>query len=211
MHTPIQYRVRFWFCSPWPSLRKSLPLQGVTESVLLTATLGASGTGRERRSCETSPLPLCTDCLWRPCQSGIFLVFFNPLSPSGPPEVKTEGCVKLAQSRSTSTRPLPAGLRPTSGASLPDRNACVLALVRSSKLVSPGIWLGLPAAAQLPKLPGLSAGTVNGLPGGSSSSRGVTLLGNGTPPSHPRPALLGVGGNRCQPVIPGRASRPHQA
>lgn len=62
-------------------------LQGKTKSAHLTAALGAPGNNRERRSRETSHLPLCGDCLWRPCQSGLFLGLSNRLRPSGAPEV----------------------------------------------------------------------------------------------------------------------------
>lgn len=40
-------------------------------------------TVRGARSCETSRLPLCWDCLWRPCQSGSFLALWSPASPRG--------------------------------------------------------------------------------------------------------------------------------
>lgn len=157
-------------------------------------------------------MPLCRDCLWRPCQSGPFLMLSNPLCPPGAPKVKTKGCGKLAQSKSTSTRPLPAGRRSTAGASLPDSNACVLALALSSLLVSPGIWLGSPAAAQLPAtLPDRSAGAFTGpsrwlllLQRRHPSGKRDSSRPRSDPPSTAGGVRVGVGGGGR---VPARNSR----
>ena len=112
----LSIKPRFWFCYPWRGSRKSPTLQGETKSAHLTAALAAPGNNRESRSRETSHLPLCRDCLWRPCQSGLFLVLSNRLSPSGAPEVTAGGGGKLAQPTSFYARPLPAERRSTSPA-----------------------------------------------------------------------------------------------
>lgn len=101
---------------PLARFQKSPTLQGETKSAHLTAALGAPGNNHESSSRETSHLPLCRDCLWRPCQSGLFLVLSNRLSPSGAPEVTAGGGGKLAQPTSFYARPLPAERRSTSPA-----------------------------------------------------------------------------------------------
>lgn len=61
------------------------------------------------------------------------------------------GVVGSSHSPQASTRgPSQLSAGPPRGPSPPDSKACVLALARSSSPVSPRIWLGSPAAAQLP-------------------------------------------------------------
>ncbi|KAM9669637.1 uncharacterized protein ACBT57_006928 [Dama dama] len=138
-------------------------LQGKTKSAHLTAALGAPGNNRERRSRETSHLPLCGDCLWRPCSLASSL---GSLIASVPPGLRRlqPGAVGSSHSPEAST-PGPAQLSagPPRRPSPPDSKACVLALARSSSPVSPRIWLCSAAAAQLPaKLLDLSSGAFPG-------------------------------------------------
>lgn len=206
VHSSVQNPVRFWFCYPCPSLRKSLT-QVETNSAPPTATLRASGTGHGEALVPRLLLCLCAGTASGDPVSLVpsicSLIPLCPLPAPGAPEVKTQGCGKLAESRSTSTRPLPAGRRSTSGASLLDSNGCMLALARSSSLVSPGIWLGPPAAARLPaKLPDPSAGALTGLPRWPLLQRRHPCVKRDS--SSPPPILRAL---RCGGRVPARDSR----
>lgn len=128
-HQKKKNTVRSWFCYPGHRSRAE-SASGENKIYPSLQQPGASGTDRGRRSCETFPLPLCRDCLWRPCWSSSFLLLSNRPRPSGTPGVQDQVAGSSPKHLHKAT--------PTSG---PSRltHTCELALGRFSSLVSPRI------------------------------------------------------------------------
>ena len=152
--------MRSWFCYPWRGSRKSPTLRGKQNQRILpqpSEHLATTLRGARAR--------LLT-CLCAGTASGDPVSLASSLCSliaSVPPGLQRlqPGAVGSPQASPRGPSQLSTG--PSSGPSPPDSKACVLALTRSSSPVSPRIWLGSPAAAQLPaKLLDLSSGAFPG-------------------------------------------------
>lgn len=155
--------MRFWFCYPWRGSRRArLSREKQNQRILLQPSEHLATTVRVARA------RLLT-CLCAGTASGDPVSLASSLCSliaSVPPGLQRlqPGAVGSSHSPQASTRgPSQLSAGPPRRPSPPDSKACVLALARASSPVSPRIWLGSPAAAQLPaKLLDLSSGAFPG-------------------------------------------------